>query len=89
MRKRFILQKKSIFFSPPFSFSLHVFLSFRGHHRVFEAWFLLVQCVHWVQVAAQVLVTLEPQDCGPLLWLLTFYYHPTNRGHHRALQLVR
>lgn len=68
---------------------LHGLLSSRSHHRVFEAWFLLVQCVHWVQLTAQLLVTSETQDCGPLLWLFTFYYHPTNRGHHRALQLVR
>lgn len=79
-----LFDKKSPFFSPLFSF-----LSFRGHHRVFEAWFLLVQCVHWVRVAAQLLVALDTQDCGPLLWLLTFYYHPTNRGHQRASQLVR
>ncbi|XP_031712476.1 Fanconi anemia group C protein isoform X1 [Anarrhichthys ocellatus] len=58
------------------------------YHKVFEAWFLLVQCAHWVQVAVQLLVTSEPEDCGPLLWLLIFYHHPTNRGHHRALQLV-
>ncbi|XP_038558540.1 Fanconi anemia group C protein [Micropterus salmoides] len=62
--------------------------STRGLHRVFEAWFLLVQCGHWMQVAVQLLVTAGPEDCGPLLWLLTFYHHPTNRGHHRALQLV-
>ncbi|XP_033475849.2 Fanconi anemia group C protein isoform X1 [Epinephelus lanceolatus] len=62
--------------------------STRGHHKVFETWFLLVQCAHWVQVAVQVLVTSGPEDCGPLLWLLTFYYHPTNRGHQRAQQLV-
>lgn len=73
----------------PFLLFLHGLLSSRSHHGVFEAWFLLVQCVHWVQLTAQLLVTSEPQDCGPLLWLLTFYYHPTNRGHHRALQLVR
>ncbi|KAG8011932.1 Fanconi anemia group C protein-like protein, partial [Nibea albiflora] len=60
----------------------------RGHHKVFDAWFLLVQCAHWVQAAVQLLVTSGPEDCGPLLWLLTFYHHPTNRGHHRALQLV-
>ncbi|KAM4576807.1 Fanconi anemia group C protein isoform 2-T2 [Odontesthes bonariensis] len=61
--------------------------STRGHHTVFEAWFLLVQCAHWVQVAVQLLVTSGPEDCGPLLWLLTFYHHPTNRWHHRTLQL--
>ncbi|XP_072243841.1 Fanconi anemia group C protein [Leuresthes tenuis] len=61
--------------------------STRGHHTVFEAWFLLVQCADWVQVAVQLLVTSGPEDCGPLLWLLTFYHHPTNRWHHRTLQL--
>ncbi|XP_034398532.1 Fanconi anemia group C protein isoform X2 [Cyclopterus lumpus] len=58
------------------------------YHKVFESWFLLVQCAHWVQVAVQLLVTSEPEDRGPLLWLLIFYHHPTNRGHHRARQLV-
>ncbi|XP_058492049.1 Fanconi anemia group C protein isoform X2 [Solea solea] len=61
----------------------------RGHHKVFESWFLLVQCGHWVQVAVQLLGTKGLENCGPLLWLLTFYYHPTNRGHQRAVQLVR
>ncbi|XP_056145470.1 Fanconi anemia group C protein [Lampris incognitus] len=60
----------------------------RGQCAVFEAWFLFVQCAHWVQMAVQLLVFAEPEDCGPLLWLLTFYHHPTNRGHHRTLQLV-
>uniref|UniRef100_A0A667X184 FA complementation group C n=1 Tax=Myripristis murdjan TaxID=586833 RepID=A0A667X184_9TELE len=68
---------------------LCVFPSRRGQCVVFEAWFLLVQCAHWVQAAVQLLVTAGPDDCGPLLWLLTFYHHPTNRGHHRTLQLVR
>ena len=64
-------------------------LSSRGHQKVFEAWFLLVQCAHWVQVCVQLLGTSGLEDRGPLLWLLTFYHHPTNRGHHRDLQLVR
>ncbi|XP_034548902.1 LOW QUALITY PROTEIN: Fanconi anemia group C protein [Notolabrus celidotus] len=63
--------------------------SLEGHYKVFEAWFLLVQCAHWVQVAAQLLVTSGPEDCDQLLWLLTFYHYPTTRGHQRALQLVR
>ncbi|XP_061585335.1 Fanconi anemia group C protein [Cololabis saira] len=63
--------------------------STRGQHSVFEAWFLLVQCAHWVQAALQLLATSGPEDCGPLLWLLTFYHHPTNRWHHRALQLEK
>ncbi|XP_029365659.1 Fanconi anemia group C protein isoform X2 [Echeneis naucrates] len=62
--------------------------STRRQHKVFEAWFLLVQCAHWIQVTVQLLGTSGCEDCGPLLWLLTFYHHPTNRGHNRALQLV-
>ncbi|KAM4745627.1 Fanconi anemia group C protein isoform 2-T2 [Anableps anableps] len=61
----------------------------RGNRKVFEAWFLLVQCAHWVQVAVQLLVTSAPEDSGSLLWLLTFYHHPTNRWHHRASQLIQ
>ncbi|XP_074526707.1 Fanconi anemia group C protein [Halichoeres trimaculatus] len=63
--------------------------SLEGHYKIFEAWFLLVQCAHWVHVATELLVTSEPEDSSLLLWLLTFYHHPTNRGHQRALQLVR
>ncbi|KAM6965429.1 Fanconi anemia group C protein [Aplochiton taeniatus] len=59
-----------------------------GHHAVFEVWFLLVRCGHWVDVAGQLLASARPDNCGALLWLITFYHHPTNRGHHRALQLV-
>ncbi|TKS78545.1 Fanconi anemia group C protein [Collichthys lucidus] len=50
--------------------------STRGHHKVFDAWFLLVQCAHWVQAAVQLLVTSGPEDCGPLMWLLTFLPPP-------------
>uniref|UniRef100_A0A665X6F4 FA complementation group C n=1 Tax=Echeneis naucrates TaxID=173247 RepID=A0A665X6F4_ECHNA len=56
----------------------------RRQHKVFEAWFLLVQCAHWIQVTVQLLGTSGCEDCGPLLWLLTFYHHPTNRGHNRV-----
>ncbi|XP_057686780.1 Fanconi anemia group C protein isoform X2 [Corythoichthys intestinalis] len=55
---------------------------------VFEAWFLLVQCSQWVQEVLQVLISTEPSECHPLLWLLTFYYHPSNREHHRNQRLV-
>ncbi|KAK7934279.1 hypothetical protein WMY93_005175 [Mugilogobius chulae] len=55
---------------------------------VFEAWFLLIGCSHWVDVALQLLASSKPTDCDPLLWLLTFYHHPTNRGHHRDQLLV-
>ncbi|XP_061881720.1 Fanconi anemia group C protein [Entelurus aequoreus] len=59
-----------------------------GTGRIFEAWFLVVQCSHWVQAALQLLLSTQPIDVDPLLWLLTFYHHPTNRGHCRDVQLV-
>lgn len=62
--------------------------SCRGHYNLFETWFLLVQCAHWVEAALRLLPTSSPENCRPLLWLLTFFYHPTNRGHHRASLMV-
>ncbi|XP_062310173.1 Fanconi anemia group C protein isoform X2 [Osmerus eperlanus] len=59
----------------------------RGRCGVFEAWFLLVQCACWVEVAVELLVSAGAEDRGALLWLLTFYHHPTSRGHRRTLQL--
>uniref|UniRef100_A0A673MBN7 Fanconi anemia group C protein-like n=1 Tax=Sinocyclocheilus rhinocerous TaxID=307959 RepID=A0A673MBN7_9TELE len=52
----------------------------------FEAWFLLVQCGYWVDTAAELLVLAAPENAEPLLWLLTFFHHPTNRGHQRSQQ---
>uniref|UniRef100_A0A3Q4H4R7 FA complementation group C n=1 Tax=Neolamprologus brichardi TaxID=32507 RepID=A0A3Q4H4R7_NEOBR len=63
--------------------------STRGHHNVFEAWFLLVQCAHWVQVAVQLLATSGTEDGDPFLWLLIFYHYPTKRWHHRASRLAQ
>ncbi|XP_060787908.1 Fanconi anemia group C protein [Neoarius graeffei] len=53
----------------------------RGHRDVFEAWFLLVQCGDWIDVAAKLLVSVGSEQSEPLLFLLTFYHHPTSRGH--------
>ncbi|TSL10195.1 Fanconi anemia group C protein [Bagarius yarrelli] len=63
----------------------HIFLIvndvFSGHRAVYELWFLLVQCGHWVDVAGKLLVSVESEHSKPLLFLLMFYHHPTNRGH--------
>ncbi|XP_058245339.1 Fanconi anemia group C protein isoform X1 [Hemibagrus wyckioides] len=56
----------------------------RGHRAVFETWFLLVQCGHWIDVAAKLLVSVGSEQSKPLLFLLTFYHHPTNRGHQNT-----
>jgi len=42
-----------------------------------------------VDTAVELLVLAEPENAEPLLWLLTFFYHPTNRGHQRSQQTVR
>lgn len=60
----------------------------RGLALVFETWFLLVCCSDWVEVALQLLVSSEDTDCEAFLWLLTFFHHPTNTGHHRDQLLV-
>ncbi|XP_076145395.1 Fanconi anemia group C protein [Alosa pseudoharengus] len=68
---------------------------------VFEVWFLLLQGGGWVDVAAQLLASAQSHAASSssssfssssesksraLLWLLTFFYHPTNRGHQRTQQ---
>uniref|UniRef100_A0A672LH46 Fanconi anemia group C protein-like n=1 Tax=Sinocyclocheilus grahami TaxID=75366 RepID=A0A672LH46_SINGR len=58
----------------------------RAYQAVFEAWFLLVQCGFWVDTAAELLVLAAPENADSLLWLLTFFHHPTNRGHQRSQQ---
>ncbi|XP_016372428.1 Fanconi anemia group C protein-like isoform X1 [Sinocyclocheilus rhinocerous] len=58
----------------------------RAYQAVFEAWFLLVQCGYWVDTAAELLVLAAPENADSLLWLLTFFHHPTNRGHQRSQQ---
>ncbi|XP_073674790.1 Fanconi anemia group C protein [Garra rufa] len=58
----------------------------RAYQAVFEAWFLLVQCGYWVDTAAELLVLAAPENAEPLLWLQTFFHHPTNRGHQMSQQ---
>ncbi|XP_018614942.1 Fanconi anemia group C protein [Scleropages formosus] len=60
----------------------------RWHHRLFESWFLLLQCSDWVDVAAQVLVTSSQESSTTLLWLLAFYYHPANNEQQRTQALA-
>ncbi|KAI5614026.1 Fanconi anemia group C protein isoform X1 [Silurus asotus] len=55
--------------------------SSKRHRAVFEVWFLLVQAGHWIDVAAQLLVSVGSGQSDPLLFLLMFYHDPTNRGH--------
>lgn len=50
---------------------------------------MLVQCGYWVDTAVELLVLAVPENHEPLLWLLTFFHHPTNRGHQRSQQTVR
>ncbi|TRY86526.1 hypothetical protein DNTS_010145 [Danionella cerebrum] len=59
-----------------------------AYQSVFEAWMLLVQCGFWVDTAAEMLVLAAPQKLEPLLWLLVFFHHPTNRGHQNSQQVA-
>uniref|UniRef100_W5MSF2 FA complementation group C n=2 Tax=Lepisosteus oculatus TaxID=7918 RepID=W5MSF2_LEPOC len=56
--------------------------------RLFENWFLLVQCGDWVDVAAQHLTASDSETSGALLWLLAFYHHPNNESQQRSESLA-
>lgn len=58
----------------------------RAYQPMFEAWFLLVRCGYWVDTAVELLVLAASGNTEALLWLLTFFHHPTNRGHQRSQQ---
>ncbi|XP_026887562.2 Fanconi anemia group C protein isoform X2 [Electrophorus electricus] len=60
----------------------------RQRRALFEAWFLLAQRGHWVDVAAELLVSVDAEQSEPLLCLLTFYHHPTDRGHQSSQQIM-
>ncbi|XP_066499691.1 Fanconi anemia group C protein [Hoplias malabaricus] len=60
----------------------------RQRIAVFEVWFLLVHCGHWVDAAAELLVSRGSEESKPLLFLLTFYHQPTNRGHHNTQTIL-
>ncbi|KAA8593004.1 hypothetical protein FQN60_018459 [Etheostoma spectabile] len=74
--------------------------STRGHHKLFESWFLLVQCAHWVQVAVQLLSLvplLSPQPQQPslspyvtlkLLVNFAVFSHQSLSGSTEILQAV-
>lgn len=50
---------------------------------------MLVQCGHWIDVAAKLLVSEESKKSEPLLFLLMFYHHPTSREHQSTRHNVR
>ncbi|XP_053558396.1 Fanconi anemia group C protein isoform X2 [Bombina bombina] len=56
----------------------------RSHGNVFESWFLLIHFGDWVDIAAEQLLTSESETSDDLLWLLAFYYNPSNENQERC-----
>ncbi|XP_063769820.1 Fanconi anemia group C protein [Pseudophryne corroboree] len=60
----------------------------RSHESVFESWFLLIHLGEWVDIAAELLLTSDPEISDDLLWLLAFYYNPCNENQSRSRTMV-
>ncbi|XP_069817853.1 Fanconi anemia group C protein [Dendropsophus ebraccatus] len=56
----------------------------RSHENVFQSWFLLIRLGAWVDIAAEQLLTSDPEISDDLLWLLAFYYNPCNESQNRG-----
>ncbi|XP_040272926.1 Fanconi anemia group C protein isoform X1 [Bufo bufo] len=60
----------------------------RSHENVFQSWFLLIRLGGWVDIAAEQLLTSDPEISDDLLWLLAFYYNPCNESQSRGRTMV-
>ncbi|XP_056380711.1 Fanconi anemia group C protein isoform X3 [Hyla sarda] len=60
----------------------------RSHENVFQSWFLLIRLGAWVDIAAEQLLTSDPEISDDLLWLLAFYYNPCNESQSRGRTMV-
>ncbi|KAM9330720.1 Fanconi anemia group C protein [Gastrophryne carolinensis] len=56
--------------------------------KLFESWFLLIHFGEWVDIAAEQLLTSDPEISDDLLWLLAFYYNPCNENQSRTRTMV-
>ncbi|XP_075067184.1 Fanconi anemia group C protein isoform X2 [Mixophyes fleayi] len=60
----------------------------RSHESVFESWFLLIHLGGWVDIAAEQLLTSDPEISDDLVWLLAFYYNPCNENQSRSRTMM-
>ncbi|KAM4051714.1 Fanconi anemia group C protein isoform 2-T3 [Anomaloglossus baeobatrachus] len=60
----------------------------RSHENVFQSWFLLIRLGGWVDIAAEQLLTSDPEISDDLLWLLAFYYNPCNESQSRGRTMI-
>ncbi|KAG8595959.1 hypothetical protein GDO81_001688, partial [Engystomops pustulosus] len=60
----------------------------RSFENVFQSWFLLIRLGGWVDIAAEQLLTSDPEISDDLLWLLAFYYNPCNGSQSRGRTMV-
>ncbi|XP_075708497.1 Fanconi anemia group C protein isoform X2 [Rhinoderma darwinii] len=54
----------------------------------FQSWFLLIRLEGWVDIAAEQLLTSDPEISDDLLWLLAFYYNPCDESQSRGRTMV-
>lgn len=51
---------------------------------LFENWFLFIHFREWADIAAEQLVVSEAESSNALLWLLAFYYNPSDENQQRT-----
>nr|XP_060618059.1 Fanconi anemia group C protein isoform X1 [Anolis sagrei ordinatus] len=56
----------------------------RSCGNLFQNWFLFVHFGEWVDIAAEQLVVSQCESSGALLWLLVFYYEPSDENQRRT-----
>ncbi|KAJ6669634.1 hypothetical protein lerEdw1_000183, partial [Lerista edwardsae] len=52
--------------------------------NLFENWFLFIHFGEWADIAAEQLVVSEAESSDALLWLLAFYYNPSDENQQRS-----
>ncbi|XP_066473849.1 Fanconi anemia group C protein [Tiliqua scincoides] len=55
---------------------------------LFESWFLFIHFGEWADIAAEQLVVSEAESSDALLWLLAFYYNPSDENQQRTRTMV-
>uniref|UniRef100_A0A8D2JBV8 FA complementation group C n=1 Tax=Varanus komodoensis TaxID=61221 RepID=A0A8D2JBV8_VARKO len=60
----------------------------RSCSDLFENWFLFLHFGEWVDVAAEELLVSQAESSDALLWLLAFYYNPSDENQQRTQTMV-
>ncbi|KAH0628210.1 hypothetical protein JD844_009072, partial [Phrynosoma platyrhinos] len=60
----------------------------RSCSNLFENWFLFIHFGEWVDIAAEQLVFSQCKSTDALLWLLVFYYEPSDDNQQRTQTMI-